>query len=103
MHVVWLWLVIVVSVLSIGICRAEEKAAGEKQKVMPKKVQVDTNYDGKADRIEYYDASGQVTKSESDTNGNGTIDEWVTYEGGRPAKSARDTNDDGRPDIWVDY
>ena len=81
-----------------GIAIAEQQT-----KVAPKKVQVDTDYNGKIDRTETYNAEGEVQQVESDTNGDGKIDEWVNYKAGKPARSEKDTNGDGKPDVWVDY
>lgn len=69
----------------------------------PKTVKVDSNFDGKADRFEYYDEKGQVSRVELDTTGDGRINEWVIYKDGQPLKGERDTNADGKPDIWIEY
>jgi antitoxin component YwqK of YwqJK toxin-antitoxin module len=84
---------------------AADKAAGEVQQstVTPKKVQVDTNNDGKPDRTEYYNPDGTPNKVEYDSNGDGIIEEIVIYEGGRPVKNTKDTNGDGKPDVWIEY
>ncbi|MDP2913413.1 MAG: hypothetical protein Q8N91_05335 [Candidatus Omnitrophota bacterium] len=81
---------------------AEEKKAGE-EVIMPKKVSTDSNYDGKVDRTEVYDTTGNIKKTELDRNADGKTDEWVTYDKGRPAKTERDTNGDGLPDVWIEY
>jgi hypothetical protein len=73
------------------------------KQVPPKKVTMDTNYDGKADRVELYDSDGQIERLETDTNDDGVIDEWVTFEKGRPVKKEKDTNADGKPDVFVEY
>jgi len=78
---------------------AEQKA----QQVMPKKIGIDTNYNGKPDRWEYYNEKGQITKVESDADEDGVIDETITYENGKPVKGAKDTNKDGKPDVWIDF
>jgi len=71
--------------------------------VKPRKIQVDTNHDGKIDRIEIYDRGGQVVRVEADTTGDGKTDEWIHYENGNPVKSEKDTNADGKPDVWMEY
>lgn len=81
---------------------ADKAPAGQSQ-IMPKKASVDTNYDGKPDRFEYYDDTGKVTKVEVDANSDGISEEMVIYENGRPVRSARDTNGDGKPDVWMDF
>ena len=72
-------------------------------KISPKKIEVDSNHDGKPDRIEFYDENGQITRVELDTNNDVLIDEWITYKKGRPVKSEKDTNMDGKPDVSVEY
>ena len=86
--------------MSAGIGLAQEKAMN---KVPPKKVSMDTNYDGKIDRIEIYDSDGEIARLESDTNGDGIIDEWIVFDKGNPVKKEKDTNGDGKPDVWVEY
>lgn len=71
--------------------------------ISPKQVKVDSNYDGRVDRIEFYDSKGQVSRVEVDANADGVMEEVVIYEGGKPARSERDTNGDGKPDVWLDY
>lgn len=107
---------VVLAVMMLAVCVAFSMAhAAEKPKapaakesaqqaqILPKKASVDTNYDGKPDRTEYYDAEGKVTKVEIDANGDGISEEMVAYQDGRPVKSARDTNGDGKPDVWMDF
>lgn len=94
--------VFVLSMLAADISQAVQ-APAEKQQFSPKKVEVDSNYDGKVDRIETYDASGQIAKVEVDSDANGKIEEWIIYKNGIPAKKERDTNGDGKPDVWIDY
>ncbi len=103
--------VLLFSVLCIGICAADEPSAddvapakGEAPKqIVPKKVQMDTNYDGKVDRVEIYDNGGQISRLESDTNNDTIIDEWITFENGSPSKKEKDTNGDGKADVFVEY
>ena len=86
---------------SAGIAGAEE--AKVQDTITPKKIGVDSNYDGKTDRIEIYDATGQITRVEVDNNADGSIDEWIVYENGKPAKREKDTNGDKKPDVWIEY
>ena len=95
----FLLLVLALAFLTYG----KEAVSQEQAKVAPKKVEVDTNYDGKIDRTETYNAKGEIQQVESDTTGDGKIDEWVNYEAGKPMRSEKDTNADGKPDVWVDY
>ncbi len=100
-----------ISILCISICAADEPAVtdtapakGEAPKqIVPKKVQMDTNYDGKVDRIEIYDDEGHISRVESDTNNDGIIDEWITFDKGSPVKKEKDTNGDGKADVFVEY
>jgi hypothetical protein len=83
---------------------AAPKEAGEAGgRIMPKMVRADTDYDGKADRTEYYDESGAVTKIEIDQDGDGVAEETIIYKEGKPVKGMRDTNKDGKPDTWIDF
>ena len=75
----------------------------DQQQFVPKRVEVDTNYDGKIDRTEIYDASGQISKVEISSKGDGVVDEWITYKNGVPVKKEKDTNGDGKPDVWITY
>ncbi len=84
-------------------CADDTKAQSSAQgKVIPKRVQVDSNYDGKIDRTEQYDSEGRPVKTEVDNDGDGVMDETVIYKDGKPVKSEKDTNKDGRPDVWID-
>lgn len=95
---------ILVVALLLALCFAGASFAEDAGKqFVPKKVQVDSNYDGKVDRVETYDEAGQIQRVEADTNNNGKIDEWVTYRGGKPVKKEKDQNEDGKADVWVDY
>ncbi len=95
---------LVVAVLftwAVFACGSE--AAQTQQKVMPKRVQVDSDYDGTVDQTEIYDNEGQIIRVESDTTGNGKADKWVYYEKGKPVRSEKDTNADGKPDVWSEF
>jgi hypothetical protein len=71
---------------------------------MPRKVEMDRNYDGRIDRIEHYNALGKIIKIEADTTADGKMNEWAEYDKQGRAKSAsKDTNGDGKPDTWVNY
>lgn len=82
---------------------AQTASEPREQKVTPRKVSVDTNFDGKPDRMEYYNEKGQITKVESDPDEDGIIDETIYYENGKPVKGSKDTNKDGKPDVWIDF
>lgn len=53
--------------------------------------------------FKFYDKNGQIIKSETDTDGNGKVDEWVYQKDGKPHKAEKDTNNDGKPDTWINY
>jgi hypothetical protein len=101
----------VVLLVAVAVCvavyAADAKAKNtdipKGSQISPKKVTADTNYDGKPDRVEYYDESGRITKAEVDANGDGMYEESVIYSEGKPVKSTRDTNNDGKPDVWIDF
>jgi hypothetical protein len=69
----------------------------------PKRVEVDSNYDGKVDRIETYDENGVISRVDVDSMGKGVMDEWVIYKNGIPLKKEKDSNGDGKADVWVNY
>ena len=77
--------------------------AQQQQTLTPKKVEIDSNYDGKIDRVETYNSKGQIEEVEIDSNNDGKADQWIIYKNGKPLKSERDTNGDGKPDVWVEY
>jgi hypothetical protein len=63
------------------------------------------------DRREYYDASvplnadgaGALVRAEEDTNNDGRVDKWETYERGAVKTAAFDENGDGMPDRQLVY
>jgi hypothetical protein len=69
----------------------------------PKKLEMDTNYDGRVDRIEIYDSEGSIQRLDLDTNGDGNFDEWMIFENGKPRMKGKDRNEDGRTDTWIEY
>lgn len=73
------------------------------ERIMPRRAEIDTNGDGKVDRIENYDDNGVIQSVKSDTNFDGTYDEWLYYENGKLIKAAKDTNGDGKEDTWLTY
>ncbi len=99
--------IIAVSFLSfVGIAQAarqQKKVAPQKERIVPRKVEIDTNADGKPDRIENYDIDGAITSIEADTDYNGTTNEWLYYEKAKLIKAAKDTNGDGKQDTWITY
>jgi len=97
---------LVLAGFTLAFAAQEPKATAKgapQQQVKPKEVKIDRNYDGVIDRIESYDAKGVITRIETDTNGDGKMDEWVYYEEGVPVKGEKDLNADGKPDTVLIY
>ena len=92
--------VVVVS-SAAGLYAANE--AQQQTKLVPKKVSVDSNYDGKIETAEYYNEKGEVCKVETYSSKDGLIEQTLLYEKGKPVKCEQDTNRDGKTDIWIDY
>lgn len=93
---------IVLIVLPFIICAGVYVFAQE-EKVVPKKIKADTNYDGKVDRVEYYTPEGEPERMEADRDFDGKYDEWIYYKDGKVSRVEKDTNADGKPDTWIDY
>jgi hypothetical protein len=67
------------------------------------RVDVATRRDGVADRHEFHD-NGVLVRAEQDTNGDGRIDQWQRFEGGRLRELLIDTTQStGRPDERLVY
>jgi hypothetical protein len=64
----------------------------------------DNNGDGVPERVLFF-ASGTDTllRFEEDSNGDGQIDTWQSYENGEPTRRLRDTDADGEVDVWEEY
>ena len=61
----------------------------------------DSNGDGVFDETVYY-KNDVADHSESDTNYDSRIDQWVTFDvNGKPIAQERDTNFDGKRDQWI--
>ena len=45
----------------------------------------------------------KVSVPETDTTGDGKINDRVYYENGKPVKAEKDTNKDGNPDTYITY
>lgn len=82
---------------------AQEANQANQTPVVPKKVEVDRNYDGTPDRFEYYNPDGTISRIETDIDFNGKTDEWVYYKNGVVEKAEKDTNGDGKADTWMRY
>jgi len=99
-----LFLIVMVSICFLDVAYAARKKAPQQQeRVLPKKVEVDTNADGKPDRVENYNDKGVIISVEADTDSDGAIDEWLYYEDGKLTKAAKDTTGDGKQNTWITY
>ncbi|MCH2411203.1 hypothetical protein MK292_10395, partial [Myxococcota bacterium] len=47
-----------------------------------------------------YDENEELREKRSDTNSDGTFDEFVYYQSGSPSRAVRDTDHDGTADLW---
>ena len=103
LFVILLVMVLCVSFAGLSMAAKKAPATSEGERIIPKKVEVDTNGDGKPDRVETYDKKGVITGIESDTNGDSKIDEWLYYKKGKLDKAAKDTSGDGKQDTWISY
>ena len=65
--------------------------------------EIDTNLDGLKDVVRFFNAKGEASKENADTNFDGKLDSWATYVNGRMSEEDVDTNYDGAPDVWKIY
>lgn len=68
----------------------------------PAKVEISTKRDGRANRTEFF-AKGDRTRAEEDTDADGRVDKWETYEGGSLAVVSFDMTKSGKPTVTIDY
>src|SRR6476620_8717694 len=66
------------------------------------RVAISAGRDGRISRTEFYQAD-LPTSAEEDTDGDGAIDKWESYEAGRLACVAFDSMHRGRPDRRLTY
>ena len=67
------------------------------------RVDISTRRDGVTDRHEFHD-KGVLVRAEQDTNGDGRIDQWQRFEGGKLRELLIDTSlTSGRPDQHLVY
>jgi hypothetical protein len=65
---------------------------------------LDVDEDGRPEQVRYVDpSSGNVVRQENDSDYDGEIDVWQTYEAGEIASRAEDSNGDGAADVWESY
>jgi hypothetical protein len=60
----------------------------------------DLNHDGKPDMFEYYDATGQLRRRESDYDDNNIVNAIEHFENGKLVRRELDTTNQGRIDTW---
>jgi hypothetical protein len=65
----------------------------------------DVNQDGVPDLWVYYNPQkpGEIVRQEEDTNGDGTVDAWSTFNGGKLVRREVDSTKEGRPDVVFYY
>lgn len=80
-----------------------EQPGSTKQQFKPKEIRIDRNYDGVAERTEIYDNKGFIQRVEVDSDADGKIDEWISYEKGVVVKGEKDLNRDGKADTAMIY
>ena len=66
------------------------------------RIEVSTRRDGTVTRVEHY-KHDQIAAAEEDANGDGLMDKWETYEGGRLVSLAFDTSHRGKADRRLIY
>jgi hypothetical protein len=66
------------------------------------RIEISTRRDGKVSRTEHYQ-NEQPSSAEEDTDGDGAIDKWETFDGGRLAAVAFDSSHSGKPDRRLVY
>ena len=63
----------------------------------------DRNHDGRYDSVRHYDAKGDPSFEEIDTDHDGRIDLWLFFQSGKVGEEQRDTNLDGEPDETITF
>jgi hypothetical protein len=63
----------------------------------------DRNRDGRYDSVRHYDAKGEPSFEEIDTDHDGRIDLWLFFHNGKVGEEQRDTNLDGEPDETITF
>ena len=66
------------------------------------RIDVSTHRDGKIDRVEHYEKDVMV-RAEEDTDGDGAIDKWETFDGQRLSSVSFDTAHSCKPDRRLVY
>jgi hypothetical protein len=65
---------------------------------------LDADHDGIPEQIRFFDPETKVLlRKEEDSNFDGALDTWSTYQGANLVERRRDSNTDGSVDIWEKY
>src|SRR6056297_749394 len=64
----------------------------------PRKMEKDTDKDGRIDRVVYFDEKGKIKRLEADSNQDGSMDRFQYYKEESLVRLERDLDDDGRID-----
>jgi len=65
---------------------------------------LDVDEDGKPEQVRYVDpTTGELIREENDSDYDGQIDVWRTYESGEIRTQAEDSNGDGAADVWESF
>lgn len=65
---------------------------------------LDEDGDGRPERTLYYEPGSEaIARIDEDTNGDGQVDSWTSYQDGEVVRRRADTNGDGEPDTWTLY
>jgi len=90
----------------IGLSRANDGVEDAWSYIGPdgrvSRVAISTRRDGRISRTEVYQGD-LPTRTEEDTDGDGVVDKWESYEAGRLASVAFDSMHRGRPDRRLTY
>ena len=66
------------------------------------KLEVSTKHNGKANRVEFFEA-GRLVSAEEDTDADGRADKWEKYDSGELVSVSFDTLKSGKPTTTIDY
>jgi hypothetical protein len=90
----------------VGVSRANDGVQDAWSYIGPdgkvSRVAISTSRDGRISRTEFYQAD-VLMSAEEDTDGDGVVDKWESYESGRLASVAFDPMHRGKPDRRLTY
>lgn len=67
------------------------------------KQESDSDFNGKIDSFDYFDANGVKVKEGMDTNGDSVADDFYHFKDGKLLRQEIDSNYDGKADMWVKF